>query len=202
MTPPAEAKAGTAARDDPVLRFTTAAAFEAWLDDRHDKAEGVWIEIAKRGASEPTLTYAEAVDAALCFGWIDGRKDRVDEHYWLQRFTPRTRRSRWSKINRDKAERLIREGRMRAAGLAAVEQARADGRWDAAYAGSSTATVPDDLQREVDQDPQLAAAFARLDARDRYSVIWRINDAKRPETRARRIGRYLEMLRAGGRIHE
>jgi uncharacterized protein YdeI (YjbR/CyaY-like superfamily) len=183
------------------VAFASRQAFEEWLAANHEVSAGAWLKIAKKGAPEPTLSYADAVEAALTFGWIDGQKDRLDDHYWLQRFTPRTLRSPWSKVNREKAERLIETGRMRPAGLDAVEQAKADGRWQAAYAGSRTATVPDDLQQELDRDPKLAAAFAALDARNRYSIIWRVNDAKRPETRARRIAKYVEMLRRGERIH-
>jgi uncharacterized protein YdeI (YjbR/CyaY-like superfamily) len=188
-------------RQDPVVSFASRGAFEGWLAHNHDTSKGVWLKIAKKGAPEATLSYGEGVEAALSFGWIDGQKDRADEYYWLQRFTPRTSTSRWSKINREKAERLIETGRMRPAGLAAVDRARADGRWDAAYAGSRTATVPDDLRTEFDRDPQVAASFAALDARNRYAIIWRINDAKRPETRRRRIAKYLGMLRRGERIH-
>jgi uncharacterized protein YdeI (YjbR/CyaY-like superfamily) len=148
------------------------------------------------------VTYAEAVDVALCYGWIDSQKAACDEHHWLQRFTPRTRQSKWSKINREKAERLLSDGRVRAAGLAEIKRARLDGRWDAAYAGQRSAAVPEELQRELDNDPEAAAAFSRLDSQNRYSIIWRINDAKRPETRIRRTAKYVDMLRRGERIHE
>jgi uncharacterized protein YdeI (YjbR/CyaY-like superfamily) len=185
----------------PALSFASRQAFEEWLEENHETARAVWLKIAKKGAPERTVSYPAAVEAGLSFGWIDGQKDRLDDHYWLQRFTPRTPRSPWSKVNREKAERLIEAGRMRPAGLAAVEQAKATGRWQAAYAGSRTATVPEDLQRELDRDPRLAAAFAGLDARNRYSIIWRVNEAKRPETRAKRIQKYLEMLLRDERIH-
>jgi uncharacterized protein YdeI (YjbR/CyaY-like superfamily) len=185
-----------------VLRFATQAGFEAWLEDHHAQSPGVWLQIAKKNATRPTVTYADAIQAALSFGWIDGQKRRGDGEHWLQRFTPRSARSRWSQINRDKAEQLIAAGRMRPSGLAEVDRARADGRWDAAYAGQGTATVPDDLQRALDADPRLARAFAGLDARNRYAIIWRLNDAKRPEARARRLAKYLDMLRHGDRLHE
>ena len=158
--------------------------------------------IAKRGSTDPTVTYSEAIETALSFGWIDGQKARGDDEHWLQRFTPRSDRSRWSRINRDKAEQLIAAGRMRPPGLTEVERAQADGRWDAAYEGQRTARIPNDLQRALDADVAAAAAFANLDARNRYSIIWRLNDAKRPETRARRLATYLDMLRRGGRLHE
>jgi uncharacterized protein YdeI (YjbR/CyaY-like superfamily) len=190
-----------ASRDDPVLSLASGEAFEAWLEMNGETSPGAWLKIAKKNAPESTVTYAEAVEAALCFGWIDGQKARFDDHYWLQRFSPRTARSPWSKINREKAERLIDEGRMRPAGRSAVENAKADGRWDAAYAGSRTATVPADLQRLLDEDPQAAEAFAALDASNRYAIIWRLGQAKRPETRARRLSKYVQMLRAGKRIH-
>ncbi len=185
-----------------VVQFATATEFEAWLDTHHDDHPGIWLKIAKKDANQAALTYPAALDVALCFGWIDGQKARHDDHYWLQRFTPRTGRSRWSQINRDKAEQLVAAGRMRQAGLAEIERARADGRWDGAYAGQRTATVPGDFQHELDRDPQAAAAFAALDSRNRYAIIYRINDAKRPETRAHRITRYLGMLRRGERIHD
>lgn len=184
-----------------VLQFATAADFELWLDANQDGHPGIWIEIAKKASRDRSITYAEAVDAALCFGWIDGQKGRGDDEHWLQRFTPRASRGRWSRINRDKAQQLIAAGCMRPAGLAEVKRAQADGRWAAAYEGQSRAVVPDDLQRELNRRPKAAAAFAELDAQNRYSIIFRINDAKRPETRARRIAKYLDMLRRSERIH-
>lgn len=187
--------------DDPILRFPNQTAFETWLEANHGDAAGIWLQIAKRGATDTTISYEEAVDAALCFGWIDGQKARGDARVWLQRFTRRTRRSRWSRINRDRAERLVAEGRMREAGLDAIASARSDGRWDAAYEGQRTAGVPDDLQRALAADPDAAAAFESLDARNRYAIVWRLNDAKRPETRTRRLEKFLEMLRRGETIH-
>jgi uncharacterized protein YdeI (YjbR/CyaY-like superfamily) len=184
-----------------VRHFATAADWEAWLE-AHQHDPGFWLKIAKKGAEKPSVSYAEAIEVALCFGWIDGQKARCDDTYWLQRFSPRSTRSRWSKINRDKAETLIAAGRMRQGGLDEIERARADGRWAAAYEGQRTAQIPDDLQRELDRDPQLATAFAALDGQNRYAVIWRLNDAKRPETRARRLVKFLDMLRRGERIHQ
>ena len=185
-----------------VLWFATQADLEEWLSGYHGRSPGVWLAIARKGASRRTVSYPEAIEAGLCFGWIDGQKERGDDEHWLQRFTPRSSRSRWSRINRDKAEQLIATGRMRPPGLAEVERARADGRWDNAYAGARTAVIPGDLQRELDTDPIAAAAFAGLDSRNRYAIIWRLNDAKRPETRARRLADYLGMLRRGERLHE
>lgn len=184
-----------------ILRFATVTDFEDWLTANHDRSAGIWIMIAKKGTDEPSITYPAAIEVALCFGWIDAQKASHDDAHWLQRFTPRSRRSRWSEINRAKAEQLIAAGRMRPAGLAEVKRARADGRWDAAYQGQRTAEIPDELQRELDRDPHAATAFAELDARNRYAIIWRINDAKRPETRARRLAKYLDMLRRGERLH-
>jgi uncharacterized protein YdeI (YjbR/CyaY-like superfamily) len=192
--------AGAGARDD-VVQFADAGEFEAWLEQHHDRNPGVWLRIAKKGAAESSIGYAEAVELALCFGWIDGQKAGQDDEYWLQRFTPRSRRSRWSRINRDKAQQLIAAGRMRPAGLAEVERAQGDGRWEAAYEGQRTAQVPVELQRELDRDPDAQAAFDGLDAQNRYAIVWRINDAKRPETRTRRVATYLDMLRRGERIH-
>ncbi|HET7589445.1 MAG TPA: YdeI/OmpD-associated family protein [Solirubrobacterales bacterium] len=192
--------ADAARPEEPVLRFAGQPDFEAWLEENH-AGGGVWLAIAKAGSARPTVSYAEAIEVALCFGWIDGQKRRGDEEHWLQRFTPRSSRSRWSRINRDKAEGLIDSGRMRPAGLAEVERARADGRWDAAYEGQRKAKVPDDLQQELDRDPRTAAAFDGLDSRNRYAIIWRLNDAKRPETRARRLRKYVEMLRRGETLH-
>jgi uncharacterized protein YdeI (YjbR/CyaY-like superfamily) len=186
---------------EPLLEFSTADDFEAWLDANHGDHPGIWLQIAKKGSRDRSVTYAEAIEIALCFGWVDGQKRRGDDEHWLQRFTPRSARSRWSRINRDKAEQLTAAGRMRPAGLAEIDRARADGRWAAAYEGQRRATIPDDLARELDRDPKAAAAFAELDAQNRYSIIWRINDAKRPETRARRVAKYVDMLRRGERIH-
>jgi uncharacterized protein YdeI (YjbR/CyaY-like superfamily) len=185
-----------------VLQLACTASFEAWLQANHDRGAGIWLMIAKKHSSGRSITYADAIEVALCFGWIDGQKAPRDAEHWLQRFTPRSSRSRWSEINREKAEALIAAGRMRPAGLAEIERAKADGRWAVAYKGQRTASVPEDLQRELDRDPEVAAAFAALDARNRYSIIWRVNDAKRPETRERRITKYVEMLRRGQRLHD
>src|SRR5829696_4473600 len=143
-----------------VLRFATQADFEAWLADNHARSAGVWLEIAKKNSPDPTVTYAEAIESALCFGWIDGQKRGGNDEHWLQRFTPRSSRSRWSRINRDKAAQLIAAGRMRPAGLTEVDRARVDSRWAAAYEGQRGATIPDDLAHELDRDPKAAAAFA------------------------------------------
>jgi uncharacterized protein YdeI (YjbR/CyaY-like superfamily) len=183
------------------LHLVSLADWESWLECWHESAPGVWLALAKRGSAKTTLTYAEALDGALCFGWIDGQKAALDEHLWLQRFTPRRARSRWSRINRDRAEELERSGRMRPAGAAQIAHARADGRWDAAYAGQRSAEPPDDLRLALAANPRARDFFDGLDGANRYAILYRIEEAKRPATRAQRIARYVEMLAAGDRIH-
>jgi uncharacterized protein YdeI (YjbR/CyaY-like superfamily) len=190
------------ADEQPILLFAGPAELESWLEENHAGHDGVWLKIAKKGAPEPSVTYAEALDLALCFGWIDSQKRGLDDSHFLQRFTPRRPRGRWSKINREKAEALIAARRMRPAGLAEVEAARGDGRWDAAYEGQRTAAVPPDLQRELDANPAAAEFFAGLDGANRYAVIYRLNEAKKPETRERRLHKFVAMLERGERIHE
>ena len=189
------------ADDLPQLAFASGAEWEAWLDEHHADADGVAVKIAKKGSGIPSVAYPEVLDIALCFGWIDGRRNALDDRFFLQRFGPRRSRSRWSKINRDKAQALIAAGRMRPAGLAEVERAKADGRWDAAYAGQRAMTVPEDLQRELDARPQAAAFFAGLSSQNRYAILYRLHDAKRPETRARRLEKFVAMLEAGETIY-
>jgi uncharacterized protein YdeI (YjbR/CyaY-like superfamily) len=186
---------------DPVLTFPSDADWEAWLDQHHADSDGVWIKIAKKSSGIPTVAYPEVLDTALCFGWIDGQRKALDERYFLQRFTPRRARSKWSKINRDKVTALTEAERMRPAGLAEVERAKADGRWDAAYDGQARMTVPDDLQAELDARPAAAAFFAQLSSQNRYSILFRLHDAKRPETRARRLAKFVAMLEAGETIY-
>jgi uncharacterized protein YdeI (YjbR/CyaY-like superfamily) len=157
----------------------------------------VWLQIAKKGRGIETVTHAEALEEALCFGWIDAVRHAHDDDYFLQRFVPRRPRSKWSQINRDKVMALTEAGRMHAAGLAEVERAKADGRWDAAYAPQSQATVPDDLQAELDARPKAKATFASLKSQNRYAILYRLRDAKRPETRARRLQQFVEMLERG-----
>jgi uncharacterized protein YdeI (YjbR/CyaY-like superfamily) len=185
----------------PTLLFANPAEFEAWLEDGHAESDGIWLKIAKKGAREPSVTYYEALELALCFGWIDSQKRGHDDQHFLQRFTPRRPRGRWSKINREKAEALITDGAMRPAGMAEVEAAQADGRWEAAYEGQRTAQVPDDLQRELDANPAARESFAGLDSANRYAVIYRLNDAKKPETRERRLRKFVAMLERGEKIH-
>jgi uncharacterized protein YdeI (YjbR/CyaY-like superfamily) len=189
------------AGDLPVVGFASAQAWLAWLEENHDGSAGLWLKIAKQGAPAPTVSYAEAVEVALCYGWIDGQKGRLDEHYWLQRFTPRKAGSKWSKINREKAERLIGADLMRPPGLRQVEAARADGRWEAAYQGQATATVPPDLAQALEGNPEAAAFFATLTGVNRYAILYRIQDAKRPQTRAARIEKFVAMLARHETIH-
>jgi uncharacterized protein YdeI (YjbR/CyaY-like superfamily) len=184
----------------PVHLFSGSAELESWLEENHE-SEGVWLKIAKKGAPEPSVTYAEALEVALCFGWIDSQKRGLDETHFLQRFTPRRPRGRWSKINREKAEALIEADRMRAAGLAQVEAAKADGRWEAAYEGQRKAKVPVDLQRELDANPRARESFERLDGANRYAILYRLDEAKRPETRERRLRKFVAMLESGEKIH-
>lgn len=191
---------GTALKPEP-LRFATPRAFEAWLRMNHASSDGVWLLIAKAGAEEPTVTYPHAVEIALCYGWIDGQKKGLDEQHWLQRFTPRRARSLWSKANREKAEALIASGRMQPSGMAEIVRAQGDGRWDAAYDGARTAVMPPDLQAALDARPEARSFFAQLDGANRYAVLWRVQTAKRPETRSRRIETLVEMLARGEKIH-
>ncbi|MDB5900121.1 MAG: hypothetical protein JWP41_3723 [Ramlibacter sp.] len=183
------------------LRCHSARAFETWLRKNHSASEGVWLEISKPGAPEATVGYAEAVEIALCYGWIDGQKKAVDAMYWLQRFTPRRPRSMWSKVNRARAEALIAAGRMQASGQAEIDRAKADGRWDAAYDSARTAAVPADLQAALDAHPKARAFFATLNAANRYAVLWRVQTARKAETRASRIEALVAMLERGSKIH-
>jgi uncharacterized protein YdeI (YjbR/CyaY-like superfamily) len=185
----------------PVLPFASQGEWEEWLDEHHAASGGLWLKIAKKGSGFETVSYAEALDIALCYGWIDGQKASFDDDYWLQRFTPRRARSKWSKVNREKAERLIEEGEMKPAGLREVERARADGRWEAAYDAQSKATVPEDLQRKLDENPEAKAFFATLDSANRYAILYRIGDTKRPETRARRIEQFVAMLKERKKLY-
>ena len=187
--------------DLPVLGFADQPALEEWLEAEHASAPGLYVKLAKKGAGVPSVTYAELVESALCFGWIDGRSNRLDDRFYLQRITPRRSRSVWSQKNVEAAEALIRAGRMRPAGLAAVEAARADGRWERAYAGAATITVPDDLAAALAAEPAAQEAFATLDGTNRYAVLWRVHTAASPATRAGRIAALVQMLAEGRRPH-
>jgi uncharacterized protein YdeI (YjbR/CyaY-like superfamily) len=187
--------------DLPVLAFPDQAAFEAWLEAEHATAPGCYVKLAKKGAGVPSLTRDEMVESVLCFGWIDGRANSVDEHWYLTRITPRRPRSVWSQKNVGIVAQLVAAGRMRPAGLAQVEAAQADGRWDRAYAGPATMTVPDDLDAALDATPAAREAFTALDAQNRYAVLWRVQTAATPATRAKRIAALVQMLAEGRTPH-
>ncbi len=177
-----------------VLSFERQKDWAAWLDKNHTTSSGVWLRLARKASGIQSVTYDEALEAALCYGWIDGQRKSHDETSWLQKFTPRGAKSIWSKVNTEKAERLIESRRMKPAGLKAIESAKQDGRWDAAYAPQSKATVPSDLQTELDRNARAKAFFATLDSRNRYAILHRIHTAKKAETRARRIEQFIRML--------
>lgn len=189
------------APDQPLLPFASRDAWAAWLEDNHATSSGLWLKFAKLDSKIASVSYAEALEVALCYGWIDGQKGAIDERHWRQRFTPRTPRSKWSKINRDKAAALIAKGEMQPAGLLEVERAKADGRWAAAYEGMRAAAVPDDLRRELEQNPGAAEFFATLDSANRYAILYRLHEAKLPATRARRLAKFVAMLSARTKIH-
>ncbi|MFE9095888.1 YdeI family protein [Streptomyces sp. NPDC007264] len=192
---------GSRKATDPVLSFATQDAWEKWLEENHGDVPGIWVRIPKAGSGLDGVDYPQALESALCYGWIDGQKKKLDEQHWLQRFTPRRPGSRWSEVNRQKAIGLIEQGRMRPAGLREVEKAKADGRWEAAYAPQSKATVPDDLQAALDAAPAARDFFATLDSRNRYSILHRVGDAKKPETRAARIEKFVAMLGEQKKLH-
>jgi uncharacterized protein YdeI (YjbR/CyaY-like superfamily) len=185
----------------PTILFERADELEAWLEKNASSAPGLWLKIAKKGSDTTSVDYREALELALCFGWIDSQKRGLDERYFLQRFTPRRPRGRWSKINREKAESLIEAGRMRPSGLAEVEAARGDGRWAAAYEGQATAEVPADLARALAESRAAGEFFEGLDSANRYAIIYRLGEAKRPETRERRLRKFVRMLERGETIH-
>jgi uncharacterized protein YdeI (YjbR/CyaY-like superfamily) len=185
----------------PILAFADALAFEAWLESQGSLAPGLWLKLAKKGAPQRTLTKSEAIDIALCHGWIDGQLDTYDEHYWLTRFTPRKPRSKWSELNCRRATALIAQGRMRPAGLAQIENAKADGRWDVAYAPASRAEAPPDLTAALAANPKAAAFFATLTGANRYAILYRIGAVKTPEARGRKITQFVAMLERGETLH-
>jgi uncharacterized protein YdeI (YjbR/CyaY-like superfamily) len=183
--------------EQPVVFFASAEDMEVWLEEHHRSSDGIWLKFAKKASGIRSVVYAEALEVALCYGWIDGQVRKLDEDYYLQRFTPRRARSKWSKINRGKAERLCEEGRMRPAGLREIERAQADGRWDQAYDSPTSATVPADFQKALDEHPAAQAFFDGLGPTKRYSFLYRIDDAKRPQTRAKRIAEFVALLSEG-----
>jgi uncharacterized protein YdeI (YjbR/CyaY-like superfamily) len=185
----------------PILSFEGPDALAAWLEEQHATSKGIWLKLAKKGSGTPSVTYAEALEVALCYGWIDGQKRSHDASAWLQKLTPRGKRSIWSKVNREKALALIESGRMRPAGLEEVERAQRDGRWEAAYDSQGAAAVPDDLAAALEQSPAARAFFATLDSANRYAILFRVQTAKKAETRARRIEQFVQMLERGEKIH-
>jgi uncharacterized protein YdeI (YjbR/CyaY-like superfamily) len=185
----------------PIAGFAACGDWEEWLEANHATSAGLWLKLAKKGAGIDSVSYPQALEVALCFGWIDGQKRSFDEQFWLQRFTPRSPRSRWSRINRDKAQALVEQGRMRPAGAEQIDRAKEDGRWAQAYEGQRLATVPEDLQCALDMSPAAKTFFETLDRANRYAVVYRVQDAKRPETRARRIAKFIAMLESHEKIH-
>lgn len=185
-----------------VMQFKNKQEWADWLQSQHAASPGLWLRMAKKGSDEQSLPYADALEVALCYGWIDGQKKPENEHFWLQKFGRRGRRSLWSKLNREKAQALIGSGAMKAAGLAAIERAKQNGQWDAAYDSPSRATVTPDLKAALNENPRAKAFFETLNKRNRYAVLWRIQTVKRAETRARKIGEFVAMLARGEKLHE
>ena len=187
--------------DYPLKKFATPRSFALWLSRNHGKSQGIRIQLARKSSGIRSIDYAEALDIALCYGWIDGQSKSMDEEWFCQRFTPRRVRSLWSKRNRDIVARLIEEGRMQPAGQAEIDRAKSDGRWDAAYDSPANAKVPDDLAAALQKSPQAKKFFQSLDSRNRYAILHRLMTAKKPETRARRLTTFVEMLREGRKLH-
>jgi len=187
--------------DDAIRLFANSQEWIAWLDESHATSSGVWLRLAKKGSPIQSVSYREALEAALCYGWIDAQKKRESEHAWLQRFTPRRNKSIWSKVNREKAVALIKAGRMQPTGLEQVESAKKDGRWEAAYDSPGNAEVPDDLQAALDRNARAKAFFRTLDRANRYAILFRIQTVKKAETRARRIRHFIEMLERHAKVH-
>ena len=190
-----------APRDLPVIAFSSRQAFDVWLTSQPADCRGLWLKIAKKSSGIASISRAEAVDSALCHGWIDGQLDSFDGDYWLIRFTPRQSASQWSEINRARAQELVALGRMRPAGVKEMERAKKDGRWDAAYAGQSKAQVPDDLARALAKSKKAKAFFETLDGRNRFAILYRVHSAKKPETRAVRIEKFVAMLVEGETLY-
>lgn len=192
----------TKSTDLPILPFTSKKNWADWLAKQHDKSTGVWLKLAKKGSEIPSVTYDEALEVALCYAWIDGQKKGFDDKYWLQKFTPRGAKSIWSKINTVKAEKLLKSGEIKPAGLNAIEAAKKDGRWDAAYESQKNISVPDDFRAALDENSKAKAFFATLNSVNRYAILFRIHNAKKAETRTRRIRQFVEMLENGQRLHQ
>lgn len=187
--------------DLPVIHFESDRLWERWLKTNHASSAGLWLKIAKSNSGIDTVTYAQALETALCYGWIDGQKAAFDSRFWLQRFTPRKSGSAWSKVNRGKATRLMDEGRMKPAGMRQIERARQSEEWEKAYESQGTSSVPDDLKQKLEEDPAALKFFESLDSANRYAILYRIHQARKPETRARRIEKYLGMLREKKKLY-
>ncbi|MDN4524974.1 YdeI/OmpD-associated family protein [Fictibacillus fluitans] len=185
----------------PVVWFESQQAMEEWLEDHHHSSPGIRIHIAKKNSGKVTPSYAEALESALCYGWIDSQKEKYDDETWLQRFTPRGPKSMWSKVNKDKAEELMEVGKMKPAGLQAIERAKESGLWEKAYAPQSDKSLPEDFEKELDQRPNAKAFFETLNSRNRYAILYRLQTAKKPETRIKRMNQFLEMLEKGEKIY-
>jgi len=185
----------------PTLPFESKKKFAEWLAEQHNKSAGVWLKLAKKATGIPSVTYAEALDVALCYGWIDGQKGSFDDKYFLQKFTPRRPKSIWSKINTEKVEKLIARGEMKPAGLKAIEAAKQDGRWDAAYEGQKSISVPEDFQSALEKNQKAKVFFESLNSANRYAFLFRVTTAKKAETRERRISQFVEMLERGEKFH-
>lgn len=197
VAPPGSTPTG----DLPIVFFADASTFDTWLAKNHATSRGAWLKLSKKGAAVTSLTYNEAVELALIWGWIDSQKGRFDETAYILKFTPRGPRSIWSKINRDKATALIAEGRVKPSGLAEIENAKKNGRWDAAYDSQSKAAIPEDLARALAANPRAEAFFATLNSVNRYAVLFRIHNVKKAETRARKIAQYVDMLARHEKLH-
>jgi uncharacterized protein YdeI (YjbR/CyaY-like superfamily) len=185
----------------PIIHFKSQEDWEAWLQKNHATSDGIWIKLAKKNSKIKPVSRQEVLDIAICYGWIDGQAASLDDNFWMQRFTRRRPKSNWSKINCQKATELIAQGKMKAPGLKEVELAKQDGRWDKAYDSQRTMTVPYDLQKKLDENPRAGEYFANLDSKNRYAILYRIHGAKKPETRARRIEKFVTMLNEGKKIH-
>jgi uncharacterized protein YdeI (YjbR/CyaY-like superfamily) len=189
-------------QDLPIIEFADQHAWEEWLEHHHSDQPGVWLKLAKKNSPTPTVTFTDALESALCYGWIDGQISRYDDHHYLQRFTPRKERSKWSQINREKVTRLIEQGRMKPAGLAKIEAAKADGRWDEAYAPQSQIEVPEDFQRALDANEHAKAFFGTVKGSRRYAFLYRLHHVKAPDKRAQRIAGYIELLSQGKTLED
>ena len=184
-----------------IRSFANAAAWEVWLAANQETSPGIWLRIAKKASERKSVSHPEALDVAICYGWIDGQRKSADDESFLQKFTPRGKRSIWSKINREKVDALIAAGRMQPAGKREVERAKADGRWEAAYDGQRTATVPDDLAAALAKNAKARRFFEQLNSQNRYAILFRIANAKKSETRARRIANFVAMLARSEKIY-